>query len=125
MSIVFRRAQPAANLIGDSAQLGIADRRHRSHGVHRGHLDCAVGVLLHDHVAGQHGPDLVFRLQRAVGEGRIAGAENQIRVEVHVDFAFSVWRTSIWVRMPKPRAFNSAVILSTAAWKSIGTVLLK
>ena len=54
-------------------------------GIDRGHLDATVGKLLHNHIAGQHGADLVFQLQRLVGELGIAGAEDPILAERYAD----------------------------------------
>lgn len=39
-------------------------------------------ILLHDDVAGQHGPDLVLELQGAICELRVASAENPIGAKI-------------------------------------------
>ena len=47
---------------------------HGDRRVDGGDLDPAAAEVLHDHVARQHGSDLVVGGQRLVGERRIAGA---------------------------------------------------
>ena len=42
----------------------------------------AVSVLLHDDIAGQHRPDLVLELERAVGELRVARPEDPVGAEI-------------------------------------------
>ena len=53
--------------------------------INRRHLDLTARSGLHNHVAGKHGSDLVFELQRFMGECRIACSEDTIRPKVHVD----------------------------------------
>jgi len=66
-------------------KLRVVDRLHRGDGIDRGDLHLSAFTLLHDHVAGQHGADLVLRLQGPVGHLRIAGAKDAVGAEIHVE----------------------------------------
>ena len=44
------------------------------------------GVRANDDVAGQQESDLAVDTQRPVGQGRVAGAQDQVVLHVHVEF---------------------------------------
>jgi hypothetical protein len=110
---------------GQFAKLWVADGLHGRDRIDGRDLHPAAVKLLNDDVAGQHGPDLVFVLQRLMGEFRVAGAQDQVGVEIDVELLFQVALTSISVRMPKPSLSRAALARPTAASKSLSTILLK
>src|SRR5664280_2569491 len=73
------------HLTGDLTELRIVDRAHRRHRIDGGNLHRSSVALLHDHVAGQHGPDLVLVREGLVGELRVACSQNEIRPEIDTD----------------------------------------
>ena len=56
--------------------------------VDSGDLDPATSEVLHDHVAWQHGSDLVIGGQRLVRQRRIAGAEDPVVPKIDVELFF-------------------------------------
>jgi Sulfite exporter TauE/SafE len=89
-------AQALLHLGGDRRKLVVADDREHPLRVDRGDPGLAA-PLVDDHVAGQQHAELGFGLQRLVGERRVAGTEDQVRLSldaellphrrVHVDLA--------------------------------------
>ncbi len=69
--------------IGNLKKFGIAHSMHRGSRIDCGYLNLAIATLLHDDIAGQHCSDLVLKLQRAMSEGRIAGAKYAVLAKVH------------------------------------------
>ena len=66
------------NLVGDLGQARILDCLHRDDRIDGRDFDAAVSVLLHDDIAGQHGADLVLKLQGPITELRVAGAQDAV-----------------------------------------------
>jgi hypothetical protein len=58
---------------------------HEGHGIEGGNPDTSARVLLHDDIAWEHGPDLVLKCDRTIGELRIARAENTVRAKFLVE----------------------------------------
>jgi hypothetical protein len=59
-------------------------------GVHRfdDHRAFVVRIGAHDHVAGQHQPDLAVDVHRPVRQRRVAGAEYEVVLHVRAEFLF-------------------------------------
>src|SRR5581483_4402620 len=70
------------NLVGDLGQARILDCLHRDDRIDGRDFDAAVSVLLHDDIAGQHGADLVLKLQGPISELRVAGAQDAVGTEL-------------------------------------------
>ena len=66
-------------------ELGVVDRLHGGNWVDCRHLDSSIGKLLHDHIARQHGADLVFQLERFIGELWIARAKYAVLAKRYAD----------------------------------------
>ncbi len=66
----------------DRPQVRIADQSQGGLGIEERDPRAAGGACLDNHVAGQEQPDARLRLQRAVGQGRVAGAQDPVGPEV-------------------------------------------
>ena len=78
---VDHEAQPLGGVVGQDREAGVV---HEVVGIHGGDLGTGVGGF-DDHVAGQDEAGGGVDLERLVGEGRVAGAEDLERWAVDVE----------------------------------------
>ena len=102
-----RALEAGGCLLGDGPDGLAPDDAQGCHGVQR--LDDGLAVLLaQDDVARQQGTDRWIRLDRPVGERRVAGAEDEIGRPLDPEFRRIVAWTSISVITPNPSALSAA-----------------
>jgi hypothetical protein len=82
LKLVDRPFEPGLDLLRHLSEAGIVNCLHGGDWIDGGNLNAAALILLHDDVAGQHGPDLVLKLQSAICELRVASAENPIGAKI-------------------------------------------
>jgi hypothetical protein len=73
-------------------------------------------AFVHDHAAGKQDAHLQVRLQRLVGERRIAGTEDLVTPELDAELLRKrLAKVYLPVRMPNPSAFNASGTLLNAS----------
>lgn len=74
-----------AHLTCGFKQLRVFDSLHRRDRINSRYLAATVLLSLDHDVAGEHGPHLVFELQRLVRQSGVAGPQDGVRTEIDAD----------------------------------------